>query len=204
MPSLVSAAPRRILIGVAGSIAAVAVPPSVMYLRHVVGVEVRAVVTQSAAELVSIRSIAVATGHPVVLDERADANDPGVAHLELTRWADLVLVMPATANVLGKAAAGIADDALTTCILAATSPVVFVPAMNDAMWAKPAVQRNVATLKADGHGVIPPAVGLAAVDGKPGEGAMPDILAVLRWIRCFLNEEPAPGGEAQVNSLSQT
>jgi phosphopantothenoylcysteine synthetase/decarboxylase len=131
------------------------------------------------------------------------ANDPTVVHLDLTRWADLMLVMPATANVLGKAAAGIADDVLTTCILAATSPVVFVPSMNDAMWVKPAVQRNVATLRADGYGVIPPAVGLAAVDGKPGEGATPDILVVLRWTRRFLNERECARSDAQASSLSQ-
>ena len=160
--------------------------------------------TRSATELISPRSIAVATGHPVLLDDGdgAGANDPTVVHLNLTRWADLMLIMPATANVLGKAAAGIADDALTTCILAATSPVVFVPSMNDAMWTKPAVQRNVATLKDDGYGVIPPAVGLAAVDGKSGEGAMPDIMAVLRWTRRFLDAEAA-GGEAQASSPIQ-
>lgn len=178
---------RRVLLGVSGSIAAVSLPQCAMLLRHVLGLEVRAVLTRQAATLVSPRALAVATGHAVLLgDDGAGGDDPAVAHLEVTRWADLLLVMPATANILAKAAAGIADDLLTTCILASACPVVFVPAMNDVMWRKPALQRNVATLRADGHGLVPPAVGLAAVDGQPGDGAMPDILAVLRWTRAFL------------------
>lgn len=195
---------RRVLLGVSGSIAAASLPQCAMLLRHVLHLEVRAVLTRHAATMVAPRALAVATGHPVLIgDERQDgANDPAVHHLDATRWADLLLVMPATANLLGKAAGGIADDALTTCILAAACPVVFVPAMNDAMWRKPVVRRNIASLQADGYGVVPPAVGLAAVDGQPGEGAMPDIMAVLRWTRIFLTAE-SPSGVASQGSVER-
>src|SRR4249919_2125875 len=145
---------RRILIGVAGSIAAVTVPQSILWLRHELGIEVRVVMTRQAATMVTPRAVAVASGAPVALDDAPDHNDPAVPHMHLTRWADLMLVVPASANLLAKAAHGIADDLLTTCIVAASCPVVFVPGMNEVMWRKPAVQRNVATLEADGYGVV--------------------------------------------------
>ncbi len=103
---------RRVLLGVAGSIAAAAAPQIAMYLRHIVGLEVRAVLTRQAATMVAPRALAVATGRPVLLDEDETAGaDPAVPHLEATRWADLFLILPASANLLVKAAHGIADDA---------------------------------------------------------------------------------------------
>jgi len=184
---------RRILLGVTGSIEAVTVPQYIMLLRHVLGVEVRAVLTHQATTLVAPRAVAVACGHSVVLDDEEDAT---VVHLELTRWADLLLVLPATANMLARVAHGMADDLLTTCVLAAQCPVIFVPCMNDAMWFKPVVQRNVAVLEADGYGVVPPAEGVSAVDGKVGLGAVPNIITILEWTRDFLRqsqrEAPAP------------
>jgi phosphopantothenoylcysteine decarboxylase/phosphopantothenate--cysteine ligase len=177
---------RRILFGVSGSIGAVVVPQCIFLLRQVLGLEVRAALTRQAATLVAPRAVAVASGHPVALDANGADHDPAVTHIELTRWADLLLVLPATANVLAKAALGVADDLLSTCVLAARCPVVFVPNMNEAMWRKPALQRNIATLEADGHLVIKPVEGLAAVDGQLGDGVMPDIRAVLRGTRSFL------------------
>jgi phosphopantothenoylcysteine decarboxylase/phosphopantothenate--cysteine ligase len=116
-----------------------------------------------------------------------------------------MLVLPASANVLAKAAHGIADDLLTTCIVASSCPVVFVPGMNEIMWRKPAVQRNVATLEADGYGVVAPVEGLAVADGRPTVGAMPEIEEIVAWTTRFLNErrrdslltEHAPFAEQQ-------
>lgn len=182
---------RHVLIGVAGSIASVTVPQSILYLRHELGVDVRAVMTRQATTMVTPRAIAVASGAPVALDdtgEPGDHNDPVVRHMELTRWADLFLVLPASANLLAKAAQGIADDLLTTCIIASACPVVFVPGMNEIMWRKPAVQRNVATLQADGYGVIAPVEGLALSDGRPTVGAMPEIEEIVSWTARFLEE----------------
>jgi phosphopantothenoylcysteine decarboxylase/phosphopantothenate--cysteine ligase len=188
---------RRILVGVAGSIASLTVPQSILWLRHGLGIEVRTVMTRQAATMVTPRAIAVTSGHPVALDDGRPENDPAVPHLDLTRWADLLLVLPATANILAKAAQGTADDLLSTCILAAECPVVFVPSMNEVMWRKPAVQRNVATLEADGYGVIAPVEGLAVADGQGTVGAMPDIDVILERARPFLQRSAdrfAPGG----------
>ena len=191
---------RRILIGIAGSIAAaLTVPQTIMWLRAGLDVEIRTIMTRQAATLVTPRAIAVASGYPVALDTDGAVNDPVVPHIELTRWADLFLVLPATADILGKAAHGIADNLLSTCILAAACPVVFVPSMNGQMWRKPVVQRNVAILEADGYGVIPPVEGVALADGQPTVGAMPDIDSILEWLGRFLHQ---PAGEQAVTSIT--
>jgi phosphopantothenoylcysteine synthetase/decarboxylase len=181
------------------------VPHSILWLRHVLGVEVRAILTRQAATMVAPRAIATASGHAVTLDDDGSTNDPAVPHIELTRWADVMLVLPASANLIGKAANGIADDVLTTCIIAAACPVVFVPSMNEIMWRKPAVQRNVATLQADGHGVIFPIEGIAFADGKPTVGAMPEIDDIAAWLAKFLQQPGAgqqPAAEIPANGFS--
>ena len=193
---------RRVLIGVSGSIASVTVPQSILWLRHELGIEVRVVMTRQAATMVTPRAIAVASGAPVALDDSTDHNDPAVPHMHLTRWADLMLVLPASANLLAKAAHGIADDLLTTCIIAATCPVVFVPGMNEVMWRKPAVQRNVATLEADGYGVVAPVEGVAVADGRPTVGAMPEIDAILAWVTRFLNERSDADALTETDALA--
>lgn len=193
---------RRVLIGVAGSIASVTVPQSILWLRHELGIEVRVVMTRQATTMVTPRAIAVAAGTAVALDDTNDFNSPGVKHMDLTRWADLMLVLPASANLLAKAAHGIADDLLTTCIIAASCPVVFVPGMNELMWRKPAVQRNVATLQEDGYGVVMPVEGLAVADGKPTVGAMPEIEAILAWVTTFLHERNAENSLTEADVLA--
>lgn len=206
-PALQALPARRVLIGVAGSIASITVPRSILWLRHELGVEVRVVMTRQAATMVAPRALAVASGAPVALDDTpghapghdvASHNDPVVRHMDLTRWADLFLVLPASANVLAKAAHGIADDLLTTCIIAAACPVVFVPGMNEVMWRKPAVQRNVATLEADGYGVVAPVEGLAVATGRPTVGAMPEIDEVVAWVTRFLHARGAAPAGADV------
>ncbi|MFF5206605.1 flavoprotein [Streptosporangium sp. NPDC000396] len=107
------------------------------------------VLTRSARELASPRSIRAVTGSTVYTDE--DHHGLAVPHMELALWADLIVVVPATANILGKTAHGIADDLLSSIILAYAAPVIFVPSMNPAMWMNPAVRRNVELLKEDGH-----------------------------------------------------
>lgn len=189
---------RRVLLGVSGSIASVTVPQSILWLRHELGMEVRAVMTRQATTMVTPRAIAVASGVPVALDDSHDLNEPIVKHMDLARWADLMLVLPASANVLAKAANGIADDLLTTCVLAAPCPVVFVPGMNELMWRKPAVQRNVATLEADGYGVVAPVEGLAVANGQPTVGAMPEIDAIVAWVTEFLQERRDMGASSEV------
>lgn len=168
---------RKVLLGVTGSLAAAAMPQAVAALRLAGGADVRVVTTPAAASFVTSTALAAAAGRPVVCDGATDGLT--VSHVELAGWADLVLVMPATANVLAQAALGLAPDLLTTVLLAAACPVVMVPSMNAAMWSKPAVQRNVATLRADGIGVVDPVAGLSLGDSTVGPGAMPPLADVL-------------------------
>jgi phosphopantothenoylcysteine synthetase/decarboxylase len=182
---------HRIVVGIAGSIGAMDVPQSILWLRHVRGVEVRAIMTHQATSMVTPRALAVTSGQPVALDSEGFSGDPVVPHIDLTRWAELLLVYPATANIIGKAAHGIADDLLSTCILASACPVVFVPNMNEQMWSRPVVQRNVATLRADGYGVVAPSRGLAVADGQRTGCVMPEIEEVLAWAERFVQGSTA-------------
>jgi phosphopantothenoylcysteine decarboxylase/phosphopantothenate--cysteine ligase len=176
------------VVGIAGSIGSIDAPQAILWLRHAYGAEVRAIMTRQATTMVTPRAIAVTSGQPVMIDGEESPGDPTVGHIEVTRWADLFLVLPATANMLGKAAQGIADDLLSTCIIASACPVVFVPGMNEQMWRKPAVQRNVATLQADGYGIVPPIRGLAASDGQSTGCVMPDIDVIVAKATQFVQQ----------------
>jgi phosphopantothenoylcysteine decarboxylase/phosphopantothenate--cysteine ligase len=178
--------PERVLLAVSGSIAAAAMPPSVMAMRQALGLDVRVILTDQASTLVSARALAAISGNPVVVG--FGSSDDRSNHIDLVDWAELVLVMPATANTIAKAACGIADTLLLTCVLASSAPVVFVPAMNEVMWHRGAVQRNVDQLRADGHGVVPPhpAVSLRSMT-TTGFG-VPDTVTVFEWVRSFLDE----------------
>jgi phosphopantothenoylcysteine synthetase/decarboxylase len=192
---------RRITIAVCGSVAAVNVPQLVTLFRHVAGVEVRLLLTRAATTFVTARALSVLSGHPAHVDGDDANGDALVRHLEITRGADALLVCPATAHVLGRAAQGLADDLVTTTILAASCPVVFAPCMNDVMWNKPAVRRNVETLRADGAGIIPPTDGIASSDGKVGPGAMPDPIALAQAVATFLRARRAPAESGRVETV---
>src|SRR5512137_2184940 len=120
---------RRILLGVSGGIAAY---KAVEVLRKLVeqGAEVRVVMTRNAARFVAPLTFSALSGSPVLTDEFSDAAWGPMGHIAVTDGLDIALVVPATANIIGKAAAGIADDALSTALVAAECPVVFAPAMN--------------------------------------------------------------------------
>ncbi|MET8364585.1 flavoprotein [Micromonospora sp. NPDC049580] len=182
---------RRILVAACGSADVLTLPQSIMVMRHALGLDVRVVLTPAAARFVPAASFALLTGRPALTDEEATTD---VAHLTLTGWADLVLVMPATANTLAKAALGIADTLVATCVLAAAAPVVLVPSMNAAMWQRPAVQRNVARLRADGYGVVPPVPVLALSTGTLAGRGMPPVEAVLEWTAAHLLAQGAGRG----------
>lgn len=169
---------------------AVGLLESLMLMRHALGLEVRAIMTRAATTMVSPRSIAVITGHSVALD-KAEAAGSAVAHVEAATWSELMLVIPATADVVTGAAHGIADDLLMKAILATQCPVVFAPAMNAGMWSKADVQRNLATLRSDGCEVIPPGPIIAVSDGDMGGAGLQAIDSTLTWIRDFLCQDRA-------------
>jgi phosphopantothenoylcysteine decarboxylase/phosphopantothenate--cysteine ligase len=185
-----TARPVRVVLGISGSVAAMHAPAVVTALRVGCGVDVHCVLTAAAETFVAPKALAVASGHGVSGGRRAvaDMYGAGVEHMQLVAGADLVLVLPATADLVATIAAGQAPDLLTTAILAATCPVIVAPSMNPSMWAKPAVQRNVATLRGDGIGVIDPAVGIAVSDGVAGIGSLPPLPDVLAWIERWTAE----------------
>jgi phosphopantothenoylcysteine decarboxylase/phosphopantothenate--cysteine ligase len=169
----------RVLVAACGSSGAMSLPQSLLAMKHALGLQVKVVMSEAAATFVTPSALAAVTGHPVIIGEAP--GQPGVPHMDLTEWAQLVLVMPATANTLAKAALGMADNLVTACVLASAAPVVFVPAMNVRMWEKPAVQRNVEQLRADGHGVVPPSRVIALSSGTATGIGVPGIETVLEW-----------------------
>ncbi len=161
---------RRVLLGVSGGIAAYKAP-LVLRLLQEEGAEVRVVRTASAARFVTDPTLSALSGHAVHGDLFAADEEFPVLHVGLARWAQLLLVAPATANLLGKMASGIADDLLTTICLATPAPVLLAPAMEEEMLEHPRVLANAARLRSDGVGWIEPGSGYLA-SGATGRGRM--------------------------------
>jgi phosphopantothenoylcysteine decarboxylase/phosphopantothenate--cysteine ligase len=170
----------RIVLGVAGGVAAY---KAALLLRALTeaGHDVRVVPTPGALHFVGAATFEALSGNPVTTDVWSDV--PEVAHVRIGQTADLVVVAPATADLLARAAAGRADDLLTATLLTAHCPVVFVPAMHTEMWLHPATQDNVATLRRRGSIVLPPAVGrLTGPDSGPGRLPEPADVAALAQV----------------------
>ncbi len=170
----------RIVLGVSGGVAAY---KAALLLRAFTegGHEVRVVPTPSALHFVGAATFEALSGNPVTTDVWSDVDE--VAHVRIGQQADLVVVAPATADLLARAAAGRADDLLTATLLTAHCPVVFVPAMHTEMWLHPATQDNVATLRRRGAVVLPPAVGrLTGPDSGPGRLPEPGDIAALATV----------------------
>src|SRR5690348_16046336 len=161
---------RRILLGVSGGIAAYKACELTRRLREA-GAEVRVVLTQNAARFVAPLTFQALSGQPVRADLWDEAAEMGMGHLELARWAQRVVIAPASADVIAKLAHGFADDLLSTLCLATTAPVAIAPAMNHRMWLHPATQANVATLRARGVAILGPTNGPLA-EGESGPGRM--------------------------------
>ena len=177
---------KRILLIVTGGIAAYKSLELVRLLKRQ-GIAVRAVMTQSATEFVTPLSMAVMTedqvyGHMFDLKEERE-----IGHIQLSRQADLIVICPATANILAKMASGICDDLATTILLATDKPVLAVPAMNVRMWNHPATQRNLTQLRADGIHVMNPDEGAMAC-GEFGPGRLPEPPAVAEQICAMLGQ----------------
>lgn len=175
---------KRVLLIVSGGIAAYKALELVRLLKRQ-GVAVRAVMTKSAAEFVTPLSMGVMTEDQVYGDMFDLKEEREIGHIQLSRQADLVVICPATANILAKMAAGIADDLATTILLATDKPVLAVPAMNVRMWNHPATQRNLGQLRADGVHIMNPDEGAMAC-GEFGPGRLPEPPAVAEQICSML------------------
>lgn len=160
----------RVLLGVSGGIAAYKAAELIRRLRAG-GAEVRVAMTAAAHAFISPLTLQALAGTPVRSDLFDPAAEAGMDHIELARWADLVLVAPASADLMARLAAGLANDLLTTLALATTAPLVLAPAMNHRMWLHPATQENAARLAQRGVRLVGPAEGDQAC-GETGPGRM--------------------------------
>lgn len=167
---------RELVIGVTGGIAAFKTAALVSSLVQS-GAKVSVVMTAAAREFVGATTFEALTGRSVHDRVFHDADHPLGAHIELAQRGELLCIAPATANFLAKAALGMADDLLSTLALCFRGPILVAPAMNCEMWAKPAVQRNVAQLRADGVSIIDPEEGwLSCRERGAGRMAAPDVI----------------------------
>jgi phosphopantothenoylcysteine synthetase/decarboxylase len=171
----------RVLLIVGGGIAAYKSCELVRLLKKA-GHEVTPVLTRGGEHFVTPMALAALAQSPVHTSLWDLKDEVEMGHIELSRSADFILVCPATADLLAKMAAGMADDLATTLLLATDKPVVVAPAMNVRMWQHAATQRNVAQLKADGIAVIDPDEGEMAC-GEYGPGRLPEPQAIVEWLK---------------------
>ncbi len=193
MPNPTSANhPPRVLLGVSGGIAAYKAAELVRALTTDLKAEVQVVMTPAAQEFVAPLTFQALSGRPVRMSLFDSAAEAAMGHIELARWGDVLIVAPATADFLARQAAGIADDLLTTLILASAAPKAVAPAMNQQMWASPATQRNVEVLRGDGVQIWGPDSGEQAC-GDVGAGRMLEPRAIAERVAALLREKVLAG-----------
>lgn len=175
---------KNVVVGVAGGIAVYKVVDLVSRLKKQ-GANVYVIMTQSAANFVTPLTFREISGHPVVVDMWAETTNWNVEHIALASKADLFLLAPATANIIGKIANGIADDMLSTTVMATTAPTLFVPAMNTNMYLNPIVQKNISRLTELGYYFIEPESGMLAC-GVEGVGRLPEATTILNQVNKLL------------------
>lgn len=189
---------RRVLLAVSGGIAAYKVPELVRRLRRA-GHQVRCVLTHAAQHFVSPLALQTVSQSPVRTELLDPAEEGGIGHIELADWADLVVVAPATANLLAKMAAGLADDLVSTLLLATRAPVLVAPAMNVNMWNHPATAANVACLRERGVHFVGPESGDLAC-GWEGVGRMADPETVFGAATLWLGPRSLAGRRVVVSA----
>ena len=181
---------KNILLGITGGIAAY---KSASFARLLIknGYDVRVIMTASAPALITPLTLQALTGNQVHIDLLDDTAELGMGHIELAKWADLLIIAPATANTIAKLAMGIADDLLTTVCLATAAPILVAPAMNQQMWQHPSVKLNLQTLTDYDYEIIQPASGEQAC-GDIGEGRLPEPEQLLEYVQYFIARQVTP------------
>lgn len=177
----------NIVVGVTGGIAVYKVCGIISYLKQQ-GANIDVIMTNNASKFITPLTLETLSGNKVVVDmfERPDYID--VKHISLAKKADLFLVIPATANIIGKVANGIANDMLSTTIMATKAPVVFAPAMNNVMYENPIVQNNIEKLKSFGYKFIEPSVGYLAC-GDEAKGKLAKNEDIINYAKTFVRKE---------------
>ncbi|WP_288190798.1 bifunctional phosphopantothenoylcysteine decarboxylase/phosphopantothenate--cysteine ligase CoaBC [uncultured Veillonella sp.] len=193
---------KHIIVGVSGGIAAYKAVEVVSRLRKL-GAEVKVVMTENATKFVSPMTFGEISGHPVAVKMFEDVHDWNVEHIALATWADAYVVAQATANVIGKIASGIADDMLTTQIMATQAPVFLCPAMNTNMYLNPITQRNMNTLRQLGYHILEAASGALAC-GTSGIGRLPEPVDIVKWLQFHLMKTDLLKGKTVVVTAGGT
>ena len=181
----------RIVLGVSGGIAAYKAPELVRRLRDA-GADVRVILTPNGTRFVTPLALAVVSGHGVIVEQWGDPDRGAVDHIEMARNSDLLLIAPATANIIAKMAVGIADDALSTYAVAHRGHVMVAPAMNWAMLKHPTVVQNIETLRARGVEIIDPESG-ALAEGEEGPGRLADVPVIVERVRSHFESKDLAG-----------
>jgi len=192
-------ADKRVLLIIGGGIAAYKTLELIRRLRER-GASVRAVMTAAAQEFITPLSVGALTADHVFTDLFNRQDEQDVGHIRLAREADAIVVVPATADLMAKAAQGLAGDLAGAVLLATRGPVLMAPAMNPAMWAHPATRRNHARLLADGVRFVGPNRGEMAESGEAGEGRMAEPLEIVAAVECLLGRAELAGKHVIVTS----
>lgn len=179
---------KKVLVGVTGGIAAYKAPSVIRRLREA-GYKIEVIATEAAFHFIPEETLSIAAGGPIRTDKTWWEQSGRVEHVTLARWADLVLVAPATADAMARAAIGLGDDLLSATILAGAKKVLWAPAMNPEMWDNPATRRNVETLKSWGHSFVGPAEGaMASAEEEPGVGRLVDEAEIVEAVKKALSD----------------
>ncbi len=191
---------RRILVIVSGGIAAYKVVEVIRRLKKR-GAEVKVIMTKSATRFIQATTFSTISGHPVGLEMFNESGLLNVDHLSLPHWAEVILIAPATANLLAKMTAGLADDLASTALLAAKCPIIIAPAMNSAMFEHPATQRNLEILHKRGIHQVGPEFGeMAAVGEEAGLGRLSEPDQLLRAIVRLFSQQDFAGKKVVVTA----
>jgi phosphopantothenoylcysteine decarboxylase/phosphopantothenate--cysteine ligase len=189
---------KQVVLGVTGGIAAYKACEIVREMRKE-GAEVRVVMTASATRFITPLTLQTLSANPVVTDMFDLISESEIGHISLAQRADLLLVAPATANIIGKIRNGIADDMLSTVVMATCAPVLIAPAMNSQMYASAAVRENVETLRARGFSFVDPGEGELAC-GTVGPGRLADPPRIVEMARVLLSPKPLAGKRVVVSA----
>lgn len=190
----------KVLLGVTGCIGAYKAAEVLRGLQKA-GAQVRVMMTKHATAFIAPLTFEALSGHPVIVEMFDRPDHSQIEHISLARWADVVLIAPATANCLAKFAHGLADDFLSTVYLSNTNPVLVAPAMNVEMWQHPATQANLTTLKQRGVQIIEPGVGYQAC-GEVGAGRLAEPAEIVEQVLTFFREWQAVSSQPRSNDLS--
>ena len=189
---------KSIVLGVSGGIAAYK-SVEVLRLLQKAGADVRVVMTRNAEWFVGRMTFEAISGHPVFIEMFGEQSDPHMRHITWAQEADAVIIAPATADIIGKLASGIADDALSTFMMVVTAPRLVSPSMNTHMYESPAVQRNLRTLEADGYLIVSPGAGELAC-GTVGAGRLPEPEEIVDSVAASLTPKDFAGKRVLVSA----